>query len=330
MGRFSVPEERIAYLRKVRGERLAQLKEEAKQLTIKPLPKGQSYKALAISVDAGEVPIDADVFEGVILRCADSEGVEYFHDVVLTDGDREDVERLIDNLFQDTPVLQRLLKVMGAERWRDFAPTFVDYDPADFLREMLEWGTIVTLAEKAYKTIFLKDGLLRTKLIKPPQKDETSSIPSYLDNLRNFFEANCYNKGNFLVGVAKDSKPLQQAYKLLALKEEFLSNRSFYVKLPNFILKRAWKWTRFREGDVPWGDIYLVRLFPHAHARILTLEVPKFLEEDLDSVLRVLAALPIRLLPDRFFGFPDPLVRAHEHATLKLNIGSAIAKEVMK
>ncbi len=322
MSQLSIPESRIDYLRQSRMQRIEQLKKEAASLNLKHLPKGQAYKAIAISVDAGEVPIETDVFEGVILRCADSDGQAYFHDTVLTDADVSDIGALLDDLFGTVPVLQKLLEIAGASKWGDLAPGFVQFDPSDFIRETLELGTIVSLAEKAYKTIFLKDGLLRTKLIKPQY--------GYLDNLKSFFEANCSKNENFLVGVAKDSVPLRVAHRRLELKPEFRTMRTFYTLIPNDILELSWKWKRFREGDIPWGNVYLVRLFPHHHAKILTLEVPYFLEDSLDAVLRILAALPLRQIPDRFFGFPDPLARAHEHATLRLNVGKAIAREVMQ
>ena len=322
MSQLSIPESRIEYLRQRRMQRIEQLKEEAKKLELKPLPKGQSYKAIAISVDAGEVPIETDVFEGIILRCADSDGKTHFHDTVLTDADVSDISALLDELFKAVPVLQKLLEVAEASSWTDLAPGFVQFDPSDFIREMLEWGTIISLAEEAYKTIFLKDGLLRSKLIKPQY--------GYLDNIKSFFEANCIEHENFLVGVAKDSAPLRVAYRRLELKPEFRTMRTFYTLVSNDLLELSWKWKRFREGDIPWGNIYLARLFPHHHAKILTLEVPSFLEEGLDEVLRVLAALPLRQIPDRFFGFPDPLARAHEFATLRLNVGKAIAREVMQ
>jgi len=322
MPRLSIVESRVEYLRQVRQQRIEKLEKEAKSLELRPLPKGQAYKAIAISVDAGKVPIETDVFEGVILRCADSDGQEYFHDTVLTDADVSDIGALLDELFASVPVLQKLLEVASASNWDDLAPGFVQFDPADFIREMLELGTIISLAEKAYKTIFLKDGLLRTKLIKPQG--------AYLDNLKSFFEINCSEHENFLVGVAKDSAPLRVAHRRLEFKQEFRTMRTFYALIPDDILELSWKWKRFREGDIPWGNVYLVRLFPHHHARILTLEVPFFLEDRLDSVLRILADLPLRQIPDRFFGFPDPLARAHEHATLKLNVGKAIAREVMQ
>lgn len=321
MSGLSLPESRVQYLRGVRQQRIEKLDEEAKALVLKPLPKGQAYKAIAISVDASNVPIETDVFEGVILRCADSDGTEYFHDAVLTDADITDIDALLDELFTSVPVLQKLLGVAGASSWSAIAPSFVTFDPSDFIREMLELGTIISLAESSYKTIFLKDGLLRTKLIKPQQ--------GYLNRLKEFFKVNCVANENFLVGVAKDSAPLRIAHRRLALRSDFRTMKTFYASIPDDILELSWKWRRFREGDIPWGPVYLVRLFPHYHARILTLEVPDFLEDELDSVLRILAALPLRQIPERFFGFPDPLARAHEYATLKLNVGKAIAREVM-
>lgn len=322
MSSLSVTPERIKALQELRRRRIAELEEEAKLIELIPLPKGQAYKAIAISVDASNVPVEVDVFDGSVLRCTDSEGNEYFNDVVLTDADLDDVRVMLDELFREVSVLQKLLEVLEADNWDSFAPAFATFDPSDFLREMLELGAIISIAERSYKTILLKDGLLRSKLIKPQGK--------YLEKLKAYFEENCKSHDNYIVGVAKDSAPLRVTLKRLEFKPEYHNRQSFYTHVPAELLEKAYKWRRFREGDIPWGEIYLVRLFAHNHAKIMTIEVPGFLEAELEEVLKVLAAMPLRQIPERFFGFPDPLARAHENTTLRLNVGKAVTREIMQ
>jgi NurA domain len=332
--KLTIPAEQIEEMKRIRHERLEALKKRAEQIQLHPLPKGQPYKAIAISVDASNVPIETDVVDGVIIRCSDSDGKEYFQGIVTTDAPKEAITRFIDNLFQTTPILSNLLITMEADSWQevcDFGSANTDLDR--FVREMLEWGSLVDLAKQSSRTILLKDGFLRGKAIKPKSKiSRSNSVQSrvnYLDNLRNFFEQNCRSKDNFLIGIAKESSVLEKYQVLLRYIKGFSDNRAFYLEIPEDILKETYGW-RFLSSDYEWGRLYFVRTQAHSQGRVMTLEVPKFLENDLDKVLRILASLPVRTLPDRFRGLADPIARAHENTNLLMNFGKAIQKEIMQ
>jgi len=81
---------------------------------------------------------------------------------------------------------------------------------------------------------------------------------------------------------------------------------------------------------VIWGDLYFVRLQAHASGRIMTVEVPDFLENRLHDILRILADFKLRSLPDRFRGLPDPIACAHENTNLLMNFGRSLQKEIMR
>jgi hypothetical protein len=187
--------------------------------------------------------------------------------------------------------------------------------------ELLEWGTLVTLAENSSQTILLKDGLLRGKVIKPQGP--------YLNNLRSFFEQNCKERGNFIVGIAKESSVLEKYKVLLQFVKGYNENRSFYLKIPKDLIEETYGW-RYYAADIIWGDLFFVRLQPHNLGRIMTIEVPNFLEDQLDNVLRILADFKLRSLPDRFRGLPDPIACAHENTNLLMNFGKSMQKEIMK
>jgi hypothetical protein len=227
-------------------------------------------------------------------------------------------------LFAQVSVLKNLLEKMKAPSWQNLADFHVAQGRSDldrFVMELLEWGSLVTLAESSYQTILLKDGLLRGKAIKPQG--------AFLQNLRQFFEQNCQERGNFLIGIAKESSVLEKNKVLLRFVKGFGDNRSFYLKIPHDILEDTYGW-RYLAADIIWGDLYFVRVQAHASGRVMTIEVPSFLEDRLDDVLRILADFRLRNLPDRFRGLPDPVACAHENTKLLMNFGKSIQKEVMR
>jgi hypothetical protein len=322
--KLSIPQEQIDELRDMRQKRLEDLKKRAEKINLSPLPKGKSYKAIAISVDASNVPVETDVVDAVALRCADSNGKVHYQGIVATDGPTPAIVKFIDGLFATVPVLLKLLEITQAPSWQNLA----EFSPAKggdidrFVMELLEWGTLVTLAQTSSQTILLKDGLLRGKAIKPQGP--------YLENLRLFFEQNCKEHGNFLIGIAKESAALEKNKVLLRFVKGFKDNRAFYLKIPEDILKESYRGWRFLAEDVIWGELYLVRLQTHASGRVMTIEVPAFLEGQLDDVLRILSDFKLRSLPDRFRGLPDPIACAHENTNLLMNFGKSLQTEIMK
>lgn len=322
--KLTIPQEQIDTMRKIRQERLEELRKRAESIELAPLPKGKSYKAIAISVDASNVPVETDVVDAVAIRCADSNGNEYFQGLVTTDGPLSGIERFLNDLFARVPALKNLLAKMEAPSWQDLADFNVAQGRSDldrFVMELLEWGSLVMLAESSYQTILLKDGLLRGKAIKPRG--------GFLQNLRQFFEQNCRDRGNYLIGIAKESAVLEKNRVLLRFVKGFRDNRSFYLKIPDDILRDTYGW-RYLAADVVWGELYFVRVQAHASGRVMTIEVPYFLENRLDDVLRILADFKLRSLPDRFRGLPDPIACAHENTNLLMNFGKFIQKEIMQ
>jgi len=322
--KLTIPQEQIDRMRDIRQKRLGELKKRAESIQLSPLPKGKSYKAIAISVDASDVPVETDVVDAVAIRCADSNGEEYFQGIVTTDGPVSAIEQFLSELFTRVPVLKSLLEKMQAPSWQDLADFHVAQGRSDldrFVMELLEWGSLVMLAESSYRTILLKDGLLRGKAIKPQG--------GFLKNLRQFFEHNCKERGNFLIGIAKESSVLEKNRVLLRFVNGFRDNRSFYLKIPQDILKATYGW-RYLAADIIWGDLYFVRVQAHASGRVMTIEVPDFLDGQLDDVLRILADFKLRSLPDRFRGLPDPIACAHENTNLLVNFGKSIQREVMR
>jgi len=322
--KLTIPQEQIDAMKEIRRKRLEELKKRAESIELAHLPKGKSYRAIAISVDASSVPVETDVVDAVAIRCADSNGKEYFQGLVTTDGPLLAIEQFLNDLFTQVPALKNLLRKMKAPSWQDLADFNVAQGRSDldrFLMELLEWGSLVVLAESSKQTILLKDGLLRGKAIKPRG--------DFLQNLRQFFEGNCKEHGNYLIGIAKESAVLEKNRVLLRFVKGFRDNRSFYLKIPNDILQDTYGW-RYLAADVVWGDLYFVRAQPHASGRVMTIEVPTFLEDRLDDVLRILADFKLRDLPDRFRGLPDPIACAHENANLLMNFGKSIQKEIMR
>lgn len=322
--KLTIPEDQIAKMREIRRMRLEQLRERAKSINLSPLPKGKSYKAIAISVDASNVPVETDVVDAVALRCADSNNEVYFQGLVTTDGPVDAIEDFMNNLFAQVEILKNLLEKMQAPSWKKLADFNVALGRSDidrFIMELLEWGTLVTLAENSSQTILLKDGMLRGKAIKPQG--------GYLDNLRKFFEQNCQNNGNFFVGIAKESTVLDKHKVLLRYVDGFTENKGFYLKIPQDLLEETYGW-RYLAADITWGGLYFVRLQQHSSGRVMTIEVPTFLENRLDDVLKILADFKLRNLPDRFRGLPDPVACAHENTNLLMNFGKSLQKEIMK
>jgi hypothetical protein len=323
--KLTIPQHQIDTFKDIRQKRIEELRKRAENINLVPLPRGKSYKAIAISVDASNVPVETDVVDAVVIRCSDSNGgLPYYQGLVPTDGPVSAIEDFLDSLFGTVPVLLNLLNRMKASSWRkiaDFGVAQARTDIDRFVMEMLEWGTLVTLAEKSSQTILLKDGLLRSKAFKPQG--------GYLDNLRMFFEQNADEKGNFFIGIAKESAVLEKYKVLLKFVKGFSENRAFYLKIPQDLLQDTYGW-RYLDADIVWGDLYFVRTQAHSQGRVMTVEIPSFLEKRLDEILRILADFRLRSLPDRFRGLPDPVASAHENTTLIKSFGKSIQKEIMQ
>ena len=107
--KLTIPQEHIDKMREIRRQRLEELKKRAETIELSLLPKGKSYKAIAISVDASNVPVETDVVDGVAIRCADSNGAVHFQGMVTTDGPLLVIRQFLDDLFVQVPVLRNLL-----------------------------------------------------------------------------------------------------------------------------------------------------------------------------------------------------------------------------
>ena len=97
--KLSIPQGQIDELKDIRRKRLEELRRRAETIQLVSLPRGKSYKAIAISVDASNVPVETDVVDAVAIRCADSNGIPYFQGLVPTDGPVSAIETFLDNLF---------------------------------------------------------------------------------------------------------------------------------------------------------------------------------------------------------------------------------------
>jgi len=318
------------------------LRSKVSRLSVIELGYRQCYAVAPVATDGGQSNLTLEPINLEIVRVADSEGNVYFQRILpLT----IDPEQLGNQLFTEVDVLKNLCETLGeggtALNWRELsylqgtgkARDYVTeslYDIRHFiktLRDILEWAVLITLSSKTGKPNFLliRDGPLRTKFLK------RNIVPRFARTFQDAYSRN----GTMLVGVAKRSKTVN--YLSLALTLEGILERQSpcFVEIPEHIEReahsfdRTWVMSELEVGQVSpsFGKLHLAKLVEGKGAPIIPVDIPPWLMEKRKEVLEYLAETAKSSYP--IPGYPYPLIRAHENATLS-GLDVSIVEDLLK
>jgi hypothetical protein len=172
------------------------------------------------------------------------------------------------------------------------------------LRELMEWAALLKLASQPPAKLLIRDGLLRSVLL-------TQAV---FQRLRARFETMTAKHGHLLVGVAKRSRVINYLSVALNLNESFADRQPSYVLVPAELEIEAapeqYRWI----GDRAMGQLYMARLDVGEGVPLMPVDVSAWQTERAPEIMALLhessrASFPVR-------GYPQALVRAHEHANL--------------
>lgn len=304
---------------------LDRLREKVRQLRVIELGYRQCYAVAPVATDGGENNLSLEPMNVEIVRVVDSDGQVHFQGFLPLTGD---AEKIGERLFQNVPVLVRLIQRLGLSDWRELSylyfPAQDKADPDAILavsdtrrfiktvRDILEWAALVELAFQSGRPVFLlmRDGLLRTKFIKK------QIFPKLAKVFRQAYDT----RKAMILGVAKRSKALNYLSLALTLEGTFDHQAPCFAEIPADLEREAYTWAHtWMEGQC-FGHLHLVKLVEGRDALVLPVDIPEWLMPRRKEVFEYLAETAKSSFP--VLGYPYPLVKAHENANLSgLEIG---------
>ena len=303
-------------LRDSQLQKLNDLRSRVRELRFVPIDSAGSYVSTSFkSFDGGLLNLDFDPFEFEIIRVADSNGNTKMNFAApIGDYDADELRAIFEVIDTD-PIMQDFLSIVGKDSLRDVTelPT-----ARETLMEIAEFACMfsaVAAAPDDGKTMILRDGLLRTKKIK-------SELITRLK------QTLARKKGHVRVaGVAKKSRIIFLLKAALVCERVFPKGQIGYVKIPLDLENMAYKWgggKRLGPGSaVPleyaFGSLYIAKLSRRKDL-LVTVEMPDssadnaaiYSDEDITEMMGYLARDSAHSYP--VLGYPQTLMRAHEHA----------------
>lgn len=278
-------------------------------LGIRPMPIRSDIKSAGtfpvvatVATDGGENRLNLDPIRVQVLRVADSTGEVYFEDFIPLSLQPEEILRFY---FKSEPRLQKFLEWLGCD-WGELLPR-TDYQRGSLLamlRELLEWAALLKLASKGPAKLLIRDGLLRSILL---------NEPVFLA-LRRRLEHLTKRHGHLLVGIAKRSKVINYLTLAFGLNETFASGQPSYLVVPGPLEREAtpeqYRWI----GERAMGQLYVARLDAGDGVPLFPVDVAAWQRNRAAEIMALLHESASGSFPLR--GYPNALVRAHEHARL--------------
>jgi len=296
-------------------EELNSLREKIRQMKVVRMGSRHHYAIAPVATDGGENRLSFEPINIEIIRVADSEGNKRIETVVPLTSEVE----VYKNMFEEIPVLQRFLSRLDVE-YKDLSyllpsDTSSDISPREkaissreylrHLREIMEWAVLLDIAWTETKPLVLRDGLLRTKSLKP----------NTVEIMRKSFHESYRERESLLIGVAKRSKVLSYVALSLALEGTFRKKFACFAEVPQEIEENAYNWARtWQKGDQVFGTLHLVKLIDDPRGIVLPIDIPVWLLDRRKEVLEYLSETARRSWP--VVGYPHPLVKAHEYAVI--------------
>jgi hypothetical protein len=293
--------------------KVGKLREKARALKLVELNYRQCHAIAPVATDGGDNRITFQPLNIEIIRVVDSEGREHVQKIVPLSID----PKIFKKFFEEIPVLKRMLERLKI-KYEDVSYLLPKENPEEIdedkirgciktLREILEWAVLLDLAWNPgpAKVLLLRDGLLRTKTMKPETVAKLS---------KSFEEA--YNtNGCMIIGIAKKSKVLNYLSLALELEGTFYKNYPCFCQVPAEIENESYNWdqTKYKTLQV-FGTMHLVKFVEQKDGLVYPVDVPKWLMNKRKEVLEYAAETAKSSFPT--IGYPYPLIKAHENAVL--------------
>jgi hypothetical protein len=281
-------------------KRLAEL--QPTPIHIRPAETKPMSVVATVATDGGENRLSLEPIQVQVVRVADSLGEIYFEDFIAQSLKPEEILRFF---FQSNQRLQRFLAYLQLD-WNQLLPRsdFQRSQLLSMLRELMEWAALLKLASQPPVKLLIRDGLLRSVLL-------TDAV---FQRLREKFEKLTVKHGHLLVGVAKRSRVISYLSVALGLSESFGEGVPAYLSVPAELEREAapaqYRWI----GSRAMGLLHIARLDRGESVPLMPVDIAEWQPERVDEAMSLLqesahASFPLR-------GYPQALVRAHEHAHL--------------
>ena len=322
---------------KQQKEKLRVLREEVRKLTFKKIDIAGNYASISYKAfDGGTMGIRFHPFEVNIVDVADSNGKRKVRFVVPEIGGYTDDETVLQNVMDELdkiPEIKRLVRLLNQDSIREISHLLKD---SNNLMELAEFACIFDrlCADIDEPIIILKDGLLRTKVIRADKEK------NFIKALRDI--AKQKKKYVKLVGVSKTSAVISLLSTALFLEKKIPTNAVGYVRVPLELELRAYKWTGRgtidREDLRPlyyaFGELYIAKLARNSNL-LVTIEIPKDLEtgksiyseEEVTELMSYLAKDSKTSYP--VVGYPQTIMRAHETA-VRLGFPASLLRDELR
>ena len=292
-----------------------------------------------VASDGGNNQLIFDPFHVQLIRVVDSYGEQLCLDTVTPTTDTDVLSRdqfndddsprtALGRLMADLGINPRALNqlspmIPGGEAIRN-KPDEISPSWVLVYRDLCEWAVLyerICYRYPASDTIFVRDGLLRSKLFRGKyfitmRKLMEKSIARIRDETK---------RKVYLVGIAKRSKVLERYNLAMALEGLFASGSPRFVRIPRNLEAKAYVWPEYargaetedEEGEAPKfvaGDMYLVRFGQRSGDPIWSVDVFSSQSEEASEIFGYLLADAVNGFPVPYY--PHCLQKAHEFASI--------------
>ena len=297
---------------------------------VKRIYPQESWSLSFVSSDGGVNRIYLNPCLLEIIRIVDSTGREHVLDVLTASSTVEYLEQRIADGPYCLPPLKKLcgdLRVSMAE----ISPFLKRMGEAGYAkqalgcyRDILEWAVLYHLVLsagdfEASDVILVRDGLLRTKAIRPTYFGKLRA------NIERFIEKDCHrNQRLYLVGIAKESSVKEKLALAIKLEELMALPYPCYVEIPPHVEKECYSrdnswfvnYGELESGEPlqSMGRLFLVKFGDHPLDPVWPVDIAVWQEHLAQEILSC-------LVKDAQAGFPIPdypqcLQIAHELASI--------------
>ncbi|GEM_PF-1359638 len=307
-------------------EKLKILRNDVKDLEFKKIDIAGHYASVSYkAIDGGNMRINLNPFEINVICVADSNGKKKLSFVVpeikgygdTPDNKKETFNEIVKEIDQK-PIIKKFVELLNCSSISELS--YLLNDSNNFM-EIAEWACIFDRinCESDEPIIILKDGLLRTKVLK------ASNDKNYIKQLKTILKQK--KRDAKLVGVSKTSAILSLISTALFLEKKIPQDTIGYVKIPLKLELKAYLWTGkgtidrqdLKPLNYAFGELYIAKLSKDSNL-LVTIEIPKDLEtgeaiysdSEIDEMISYLAKDSKFSYP--VIGYPQTIMRAHETA----------------
>ncbi len=323
----------------IQKEKLEELRKEVKSLQFKKIDIAGNYASISYkAIDGGNMRINLSPFEINVVDVADSNGnkkLSFVIPEIRGYGDTPEKENGMDEIIKvidENSIIKGFTKLLNVLSIKDVSYIL---NNSNILMEIAEWACIFErITEKSDEPIIiLKDGLLRSKVLKSKSVNHIKSLKEVLKQKKKYVK---------LVGVSKTSAILSLISTAIFLEKKIPADAIGYIKIPLDLELKAYRWSghgllkgeKASPLDYAFGELYIAKLSKNSNL-LITIELPRdfekdeniYSEEEINEVISYLAKDSRYSYP--IIGYPQTIMRAHEVA-VRLGFPASIIRDEIK